>query len=66
MNPDTMTLFDRMNGDKILPEAVKKFHTKVMKDTSLAPFFEKLEPDAQIEHQKVFITVSIRIYLFSL
>jgi len=61
-----MTLFDRMNGDKILPEAVKKFHTKVMKDASLAPFFEKLEPDAQIEHQKIFITVKHLNIFFSL
>jgi len=57
MNPDTMTLFDRMDGDRILPEALKIFNDKVTKDPLLLPFFENLDKDAVMEHQKLVLMV---------
>ena len=57
MNPDTMTLFDRMDGDRILPEAIRIFNEKVTKDPVLMPFFETLDKEAVVEHQKLVLMV---------
>ena len=57
MNPETMTLFDRMDGDRILPEALQKFNDKVIKDPLLIPFFENLDKEAVVEHQKLALMV---------
>jgi hemoglobin len=52
------TLFDRLGGEAAVEAAVISFYEKVMTDPSLAPFFEHLDMNAQINKQIAFMTMA--------
>jgi hemoglobin len=52
------TLFERLGGEAAVEAAVVRFYEKVMEDPSLAPFFDKLDMDAQIKKQIAFMTMA--------
>jgi Truncated hemoglobins len=58
MNPEQRTLYDRINGDKIMPKLVEIFYKKVMEDKEIAPFFENIDMERQHEHQRRFLSVN--------
>src|SRR4051812_12709651 len=52
------SLFERLGGESAVEAAVVRFYDKVMDDPSLAPFFENLDMDRQIQKQIAFMTVA--------
>ncbi len=52
------TLYERLGGEAAVEAAVVRFYEKVMADSSLAPFFDGLDIDKQIQKQIAFMTMA--------
>jgi hemoglobin len=53
-----MTLFAQLGGEAAIQAAVVLFYEKVMADASLAPFFDGIDFQKQIEKQIAFMTMA--------
>jgi hemoglobin len=52
------SLFQRLGGEAAIEAAVVGFYERVMVDPTLAPFFDGLDMDAQIQKQIAFMTMA--------
>jgi len=52
-----MTLYDRLGGAPAVDAAVRSFYERMLADARVAPFFEGIGMDAQIEKQRAFLTM---------
>jgi hemoglobin len=52
------SLFERLGGEAAIQAAVVLFYEKVMSDGALAPFFEGIDFQKQIEKQIAFMTMA--------
>lgn len=53
-----ISLYERLGGEAAIQAAVVLFYEKVMADPSLAPFFEGIDFEKQIEKQIGFMTMA--------
>jgi hemoglobin len=53
----TTALYARLGGEGAVQAAVVRLYEKIMSDKTLAPFFEGLDLDAQIQKQIAFLTM---------
>lgn len=54
--PVVDSLYDRIGGEPAIDAAVKLFYDKVMADDSLRIFFEGIEMERLMNHQKLFLS----------
>lgn len=53
------TLFDRVGGETAISVAVDGLYDKIMSDIELAPFFENIVLNSQIEKMKIFLKMAL-------
>lgn len=52
------SLYEKLGGEAAITAAVADFYERVMADPSLAPFFEHIAMDAQVDKQIAFMTMA--------
>jgi hemoglobin len=52
------SLYERLGGEAAITATVGMFYDRIMGDTKLAPFFEDLDMDKQINKQIAFMTMA--------
>ena len=55
---DEPSLYQRVGGDAAIMSAVTLFYERVLADPSLAPFFQHIDMDKQIQKQIAFMTMA--------
>lgn len=53
------SLFNRIGGEPAVTAAVTLFYEKVLADPTVAPFFDGMSMDAQIQKQIAFMTMAL-------
>ncbi len=54
-----MTLYDDIGGAPVVTLAVTDFYHRVTADASLAPWFERVNLDRLVSHQRAFLTIAL-------
>ncbi|MCA9650910.1 MAG: group 1 truncated hemoglobin [Myxococcales bacterium] len=54
---DDKSIYEQIGGEAAMNVAVEDFYRRVLSDEELAPFFDDIDMDRQIDKQKAFLTM---------
>jgi hemoglobin len=54
---DGSSIYEQIGGEAAMNAAVEEFYRRVLKDEELAPFFDDIDMDRQMDKQKAFLTM---------
>jgi hemoglobin len=59
MTPSTSSLYERLGGQPAIGVATETFYRKVLADPVLAPYFDDIDMERQVNKQAAFLTMAL-------